>query len=79
VDWTWKGFAIMVGVGVVTTIAIEFAMKFLRDQAILCAKAEMQKLIVATQATAQPEVSSVPSAPQISTGNQGYTNIDALV
>jgi hypothetical protein len=44
-----KWFAVLVAAGVTTAVAVEFITKRLQDYAVLAARSEVQKLILATQ------------------------------
>jgi hypothetical protein len=57
---------------------IQFATKYLEDRAILAARAEMEQLILSTQQTQTTEtpVQPSPNSPLLSSGSQGYTNLD---
>lgn len=75
----FKWFTLMVAAGVVTAIAIEFVTRYLEQKAILYARAELERLMVAsTQATAQPQDYSQTNKPShlvVDNSGLGYTNI----
>ena len=68
-----KFFILIVGSSVVATVITQFALRWMEQKAILAARAEMQKLILATSQQ-QTEVS--PASPIFSDNpSLGYTNI----
>lgn len=71
-DWnSVKWFAILVAAGVTTAVAVELVTKKMQDYAVLAARAEVQKLILAVQeeakATAAAQIASkqAPDIPPI--------------
>lgn len=74
-----KWFVLMVSAGVVTAVAIQFVTRYLEQRAVLAAKAEVQKLVMAAaaqmQASAQNPVQEMPSHLILDESGVGYTNI----
>lgn len=72
-----KWFAIMVAAGVTTAIAVELVTRRMQDLAILSARAELEKLIVATTAKQNSPVPSAEPAANVIIDNSGigYSNL----
>lgn len=74
-----KWFVLMVSAGVVTAVAIQFVTRYLEQRAILAAKVEVQKLVMAAaaqmQADAQNPAQELPSHLILDESGVGYTNV----
>lgn len=63
-DWksSLKWFAIIAGAGIVTGLAVTLITRHLENIAMLAAKAEMQKLLLAAAATSTQKTEQTPIA-----------------
>ena len=72
-----KWFVIMVAAGVTTAIAVELVTRRMQDLAILSARAELERLIVATMAKQNAGSSSAEPTANVVLDNSGigYSNL----